>query len=121
MSPSDFNESKLTYVLDKLAKEKNKKVYIAGDFNFDLLKYSNHTQIYNRFLFCYRVKFCFNSVNGNFALTYQSDIECYEESYDGKHVTASCCTKKFPTKTEKVTVKIMNIRENFKSNVLKLY
>ena len=78
-------------------------------------------QINNRLLFCYRVKFCFNSVNGNFALTYQSDIECYEKSYDGKHVTASCCTKKFPTKTEKVTVKIMNIRENFKSNVLKLY
>ena len=42
MKPSEFIESKLTKVVDKLAKEKNKKVYIAGDFNFDLLKYSNH-------------------------------------------------------------------------------
>ena len=42
MKPSEFIETKLPKVVDKLAKEKNKKVYIAGDFNFDLLKYSNH-------------------------------------------------------------------------------
>ena len=42
MNTTDFIESKLTQVVDKLAKEKNKKVYIAGDFNFDLLKYSYH-------------------------------------------------------------------------------
>ena len=42
MKPSDFIETKLTQVLDKLAKEKNKKVYIAGDFNFNLLKCANH-------------------------------------------------------------------------------
>ena len=42
MKPSEFIETKLPKVVDELAKEKNKKVYIAGDFNFDLLKYSNH-------------------------------------------------------------------------------
>ena len=42
MKPSEFIEAKLSQVVDKLAKEKNKKVYIAGDFNFDLLKYANH-------------------------------------------------------------------------------
>ena len=42
MKTTDFIETKLTQVVDKLAKEKNKKVYIAGDFNFDLLKYYNH-------------------------------------------------------------------------------
>ena len=42
MNPTEFTETKLTHVVDKLTKEKNKKVYIAGDFNFDLLKYSDH-------------------------------------------------------------------------------
>ena len=42
LNPNDFTENKLTQIFDKLAKENNKKVYIAGDFNFDLLKYSVH-------------------------------------------------------------------------------
>ena len=42
MNTTDFIETRITQVVDKLAKEKNKKVYIAGDFNFDLLKYSSH-------------------------------------------------------------------------------
>ena len=48
MNTSDFIETKLTHIVDKLAKEKNKKVYIAGDFNFDLLKYSNHADFYDK-------------------------------------------------------------------------
>ena len=43
MIPSEFNKTKLPHILEKLSKEKNKKVYISGDFNFDLLKYSNHS------------------------------------------------------------------------------
>ena len=43
MNTTDFIETKLSCVADKLAKEKNKKVYIAGDFNFDLLKYASHS------------------------------------------------------------------------------
>ena len=37
-----FIDHKLAHITNILSKEKNKKVYIAGDFNFDLLKYSNH-------------------------------------------------------------------------------
>ena len=33
--------------MDKLTSERNKKVFIAGDFNFDLLKVSNHTATAN--------------------------------------------------------------------------
>ena len=32
-----------------MAREKNKNIYIAGDFNFDLLKYSNHSDTANFF------------------------------------------------------------------------
>ena len=53
--------------------------------------------------FCYRFKFCCNSVNGNF-------VTCM-------HLAAR---KSFPQKIEKVSVKIMNIQENFKSIVLEL-
>ena len=39
---STFIDDKLTKIMQTISKEKNKKVYIAGDFNFDLLKYSHH-------------------------------------------------------------------------------
>ena len=45
--PSNFNifiDNKLTHITNIISREKNKKVYIAGDFNFDLLKYSCHGQ-----------------------------------------------------------------------------
>ena len=43
MDTSTFIDGKLTGILSKISREKNKKVYIAGDFNFDLLKYSHHS------------------------------------------------------------------------------
>ena len=42
LDPTMFIDHKLAHITNILSKEKNKKVYIAGDFNFDLLKYSNH-------------------------------------------------------------------------------
>ena len=39
-----FNENKLELLLNKLNREKNKKVYLAGDFNFDLLKVNRHDE-----------------------------------------------------------------------------
>ena len=42
LDPSIFIDNKLTHLTNILSREKNKKIYIAGDFNFDLLKYSNH-------------------------------------------------------------------------------
>ena len=42
MDTTEFIDNKLTHITNILTREKNKKVYIAGDFNFDLLKYSNH-------------------------------------------------------------------------------
>ena len=44
MDANIFIDKKITHVTNILSKEKNKKIYIAGDFNFDLLKYSNHTE-----------------------------------------------------------------------------
>ena len=49
MNTTDFTDIKLSQITNILAKEKNKKVYIAGDFNFDLLKYSSHTDTSNFF------------------------------------------------------------------------
>ena len=40
MDTNLFIDNKLTHITNILAKEKNKKIYIAGDFNFDLLKYT---------------------------------------------------------------------------------
>ena len=37
-----FNEVKLELLLSKLYREKNKKIYLVGDFNFDLLKVNQH-------------------------------------------------------------------------------
>ena len=40
MGTNLFIDNKLTHITNILSKEKNKKIYIAGDFNFDLLKYT---------------------------------------------------------------------------------
>ena len=42
MDRNDFNDNFLKPLLDKLSMEKNKNMYITGDFNFDLLKTSSH-------------------------------------------------------------------------------
>ena len=49
MDTNLFIDNKLTHITNTLAKEKNKKIYIAGDFNFDLLEYSNHSDTSNFF------------------------------------------------------------------------
>ena len=49
MDTNVFIDKKLHHVTNILAKEKSKKIYIAGDFNFDLLKYSNHNDTANFF------------------------------------------------------------------------
>ena len=43
MDPNTFTDEKLPQILEIISREKNKKAYITGDFNFDLLKYSHHT------------------------------------------------------------------------------
>ena len=47
MDTQNFIDDKLNSLLNKLSFENNKKIYIAGDFNFDLLKASNHTVTLN--------------------------------------------------------------------------
>ena len=42
MDTSTFTDVKLTKILHTISREKNKKVFITGDFNFDLLKYASH-------------------------------------------------------------------------------
>ena len=42
MCEEDFNENLLRNLVHKLSMEKNKNIYIAGDFNFDLIKASSH-------------------------------------------------------------------------------
>ena len=49
MDTNTFIDKKLNHITNILSKEKNKKIYIAGDFNFDLLKYSNHAETANFF------------------------------------------------------------------------
>ena len=44
MDMDDFNEVKLELLLSKLYWEKNKKTYLVGDFNFDLLKVNSHDE-----------------------------------------------------------------------------
>ena len=43
MNTSLFTDNKLSDLLVKLSYENNKKVYLTGDFNFDLLKISSNT------------------------------------------------------------------------------
>ena len=50
MDTNVFIDNKLNQITNILVKEKNKNVYIAGDFNFDLLKYSEHPETANFFL-----------------------------------------------------------------------
>ena len=38
MCANDFNDNHIRPLLEKLALEKNKNIFIAGDFNLDLLK-----------------------------------------------------------------------------------
>ena len=45
--PLNSFENKFNDLLVKSSQERNKKVYIAGDFNFDLLKMSTHTATSN--------------------------------------------------------------------------
>ena len=42
MDTNVFTDDKLTNMLHILSREKNKKIYITGDFNFNLLKYASH-------------------------------------------------------------------------------
>ena len=49
MDTNEFIDIKLNHITNILSKEKKKKIYIAGDFNFDLLKYSNHSDTANFF------------------------------------------------------------------------
>ena len=44
MEAKNFIDEKLDTLVHKLLFEKNKKIFIAGDFNFDLLKISTHTE-----------------------------------------------------------------------------
>ena len=44
MDMNEFNDEKLDWLLKKLINEKNKNIYLAGDFNFDLLKVSTHEE-----------------------------------------------------------------------------
>ena len=47
MDTTQFTDNKFNDLLVKLAQERNKKVYITGDFNFDLLKITTHTATSN--------------------------------------------------------------------------
>ena len=47
MDTTQFIDNKFNDLLVKLSQERNKKVYIAGDFNFDPLKMSTHTATSN--------------------------------------------------------------------------
>ena len=49
MDTEVFINKKLNHIANILSKEKNKNVYISGDFNFDLLKYSHHSDTANFF------------------------------------------------------------------------
>ena len=45
MDVNNFIDDKLDTLVHNLSFEKNKKIFIAGDFNFDLLKITNNTEI----------------------------------------------------------------------------
>ena len=49
METNIFIEDKLSDLMNRLSKEHKKKIYIAGDFNFDLLKFSKHEDTANFF------------------------------------------------------------------------
>ena len=47
MDTTQFTDDKFSELTTKLSLERNKKVYITGDFNFDLLKISDHSATSN--------------------------------------------------------------------------
>ena len=47
MNTSLFTDNKLNDLLGKLSYENNKKIYLTGNFNFDLLKISSNTDTSN--------------------------------------------------------------------------
>ena len=49
METNIFIENKLGGLMNKLSKENKKKIYISGDFNFDLFKFSKHEDTANFF------------------------------------------------------------------------
>ena len=49
METDIFIENVLSDLMNKLDRENKKKIYIAGDFNFDLLKFSKHQDTANFF------------------------------------------------------------------------
>ena len=59
MSTTEFTDHKLNDLMLKLSLEQNKKIYIAGDFNFDLLKTSTHSDTSN----------FYNKISSNFTYT----------------------------------------------------
>ena len=44
MDSTYFTNEKFSGLLNKLALQKNKKIYLAGDFNFDLLTTSTNSE-----------------------------------------------------------------------------
>ena len=44
MDMDDLNDVKLELLLSKFYREKNKKMFLVGDFNFDLLKVNTHDE-----------------------------------------------------------------------------
>ena len=58
MDVNNFIDEKLDKLMHKLSFKKNKKVFIAGDFNFDFLKNSSHIETLN----------FFNKMSSNFLL-----------------------------------------------------
>ena len=49
MEPTSFNNDYLNPLLSRLSKDKNKKIFLTGDFNFDLLKVSSNDETSNFF------------------------------------------------------------------------
>ena len=49
MDTNIFIENNLSNLMNKFIKENKKKIYIAGDFNFDLFKFSSHHDTANFF------------------------------------------------------------------------
>ena len=49
MATNVFIDNKLGALMNKWSKENKKNIYIAGDFNFDLLKFSKHEDTANFF------------------------------------------------------------------------
>ena len=66
MDAKNFIDEKLDILVHKLSFEKNKKIFIAGYFNFDLLKISTHTE----------TSMFFNKMTSNFLLPSGGSMNC---------------------------------------------